>query len=133
MPQYLFQSLDDESVHTDIFFTFKDAPKIGTVISYEGKQWKRRPTLPQAASCTQLSPYDSKAFVEKTGQMKGTWGQMEELSAELSEKRAAANGGRDEVREKFYETSKKTTGLEHPDVRKRKAKEELAKKGVILE
>lgn len=133
MPTYLFSSVDDELVFTDIYFPFKDAPKIGAVIEYEGVLWKRRPTLPQAASSMEISPHDSKAFVEKTGRMKGTWGELESYSAEMSAKRAAANGGRDEIREKFYTDSKAKTGLEHPDVRRRKAKEELAKKGVILE
>lgn len=98
-----------------------------------GLKWFREFTIPQAATNTDISPFDQKAFTEKTGKMKGTWGDLERMSAEMSAKRAAKNNGIDPVKEKYFESQKKLTGLEHPEVKKRKAKEELAKKGVILE
>jgi hypothetical protein len=91
------------------------------------------PTYVQAASNTDISPFDNKAFVEKTGRMKGTWGNLESYSAEMSEKRAKLAGGLDPVKEKYFNERKKLTGLEHHEVKKRKAKENLAKKGIILE
>lgn len=133
-PTYYFELESDDSIHTDIYYSFKDAPKIGSIVEHEGKRWRRMPTIPCAASDTQtVDPFSSKAFVEKTGRMKGTWGDLETASAEMSEKRAKLAGGLDPVKEKYFEERKKLTGLEHPEVKKRKAKENLAKKGIILE
>jgi hypothetical protein len=132
LPQYYFQSVDDEEIYTDIFFTFKDAPRIGTIIDYEGEKWRRMPTLPQAASSTLISPFDNKAFVEKTGKMKGTWGQLENFSREMSEQRTKI-AGRDEVLERHEASREKLTGLKSFRKKKIEAQESLAKKGIVLE
>lgn len=133
MPVYVFQSVDKENFYTDIFYPYKDAPKIGAIVEHEGKKWRRIPTMPYAAQDTRIDPNSASDFVKKTGQMKGTYGQMLDYSAEMSAKRAAKNNGIDPVKEKVFEERKKLTGLEHPEVKRRKAKENLAKKGVILE
>lgn len=133
MPTYQFESIDKEGIYNDIFFTFKDVPRIGTIIEYEGKKWRRIPTIPQAASNTKCDPFSSKDFVEKTGKMKGTWGEMEKLSAEMSEKRAKLSGGEDPVLAKYEAKKEKETGLKSFRKRKNEAKENLAKKGIILE
>jgi hypothetical protein len=134
MPVYLFESVNKEGLYTDIFFTFKDAPRIGTIIEHEGKKWRRIPTLPYTASDTQaIDPFDNKAFINKTGKMKGTWGDMEKLSGELSEKRAKLAGGEDPILNRYEDQKQKATGLESFRRKKNKAKEKLAKKGIILE
>jgi hypothetical protein len=134
MPTYCFESIDSDNKFIDIFYHFKDAPKIGAVIENEGKKWRRIPTLPYAASDTQaLDPFDNKAFVDKTGKMKGTWGDMETLSSELSEKRAKLAGGEDPVLNKYEDQKQKATGLESFRRKKNKAKEKLSKQGIILE
>jgi hypothetical protein len=132
MPTYFFDLVDDDSVHTDIYFSFKDAPRIGAIIEHEGKQWRRMPTLPQAASSTLISPFDSKAFVEKTGKMKGSWGQLEDYSRQMSEERTRI-AGRDEVLEKHEASREKLTGLKSFRKKKIEAQESLAKKGIVLE
>jgi hypothetical protein len=132
-PTYYFELESDDSIHTDIYYSFKDAPKIGSIVEHEGKRWRRMPTMPCAASDTQINENSASEFVRKTGQMKGTYGQMLDYSAEMSEKRAAKNNGIDPIAERYYEKHKATTGLEHHVVKKRKAKENLAKKGIILE
>ena len=134
MPVYLFESVNKEGLYTDIFYHLKDAPKIGAVVENEGKKWRRIPTLPYAASDTQaMDPFDNKAFVDKTGKMKGTWGDMETLSSELSEKRAKLSGGQDPVLNRYEDQKQKVTGLESFRRKKDKAKENLSKKGIILE
>ena len=129
----MFQSVDKENCFTDIFYPFKDAPKIGAIVDHEGGKWRRIPTLPYAAQDTQINPDSAADFVRKTGQMKGTWGDLEKMSAEMSAKRAAKNNNVDPIAERYYEKHKATTGLEHHVVKKRKAKENLAKKGIVLE
>lgn len=134
MPTYSFESIESEGIFTDIFYPFKDAPKIGAIVDHDGRKWRRIPTIPYGASDTQaLDPFDNKAFVEKTGRMKGTWGDMERLSGELSEKRAKLAGGEDPILNRYEDQKQKTTGLESFRRKKKKAKENLAKKGIILE
>lgn len=133
MPVYLFESVEKKDLYTDIFYPFKDAPKIGTIIEFEGEKWRRIPTMPQAASNTKCDPFNSKDFVEKTGRMKGTYGEMQDLSAEMSEKRAKICGGEDPVLAKYENSREKQTGLKSFRKKKKEAKENLAKKGIILE
>ena len=133
MPTYCFESTESEGIYTDIFYPFKDAPRIGTVVDHEGGKWRRIPTLPYAAQDTKIDPNSASDFVRKTGQMKGTYGQMIDYSAELSEKRAEKNNGIDPVKNAYHEDYKRRTKLEHHEVKKRKAKENLAKKGIVLE
>jgi hypothetical protein len=132
-PTYFFDLVTNDSIHTDIYYPFKDAPKIGAIIDHEGQKWRRMPTLPCAQTDTKIDENSAADFIRKTGQMKGNYGELMDYSAEMSAKRAAKNNGLDPVKEKFYSDSKAKTGLEHPDVKKRNAKKALAEKGVILE
>jgi len=133
-PTYYFELESDDSIHTDIYYSFKDAPRIGAIIDHEGQKWRRMPTMPQANSDSQaIDAFCQRQFTEKTGKMKGNWGQLNDFSAEMSEKRAQQAGGLDPVKEKYFDNQKKLTGLENPEVKKRKAKENLAKKGIVLE
>jgi len=91
------------------------------VYSKDGVEWERVFLAPNAAVSAAIDPFNSNSYIEKTGKMKGTVGDMLDLSAELSEKRAAVNGGKDPVKEKFYENySKERGGAEHPDKAKSK-------------
>lgn len=54
MPTYYFELESDDSIHTDIYYSFKDAPKIGSIIEYEGKKWRRMPTESKSKS-TEIS------------------------------------------------------------------------------
>ena len=56
---------------------------------------------PHASVSTEVDPFNPNSFIEKTGNMKGTVGDMMSLSEELSEKRAAqSKDGKDPVKEK---------------------------------
>ena len=132
MPVYYFDLVDDDSIHADIYFQFKDAPRIGAVIEHEGKHWRRMPTYVQAASNTKCDHWNSKDFVEKTGRMKGNWGELESLSAEMSAKRAKDAGGEDPILATHEASREKLTGLKPFRKRKVEAKEKLAKMGVEL-
>ena len=53
----------------------------------DGLEWNREFTNPQLNCESNIDPFDNNAFIEKTGKMKGTYGDMIDLSSEMSEKR----------------------------------------------
>lgn len=65
-----------------------------------GIEFERIFTIPNASIDSQIDPYSSQQFIEKTGKMKGTMGEIWDYSKELSDKRAKEKGGIDPVREK---------------------------------
>lgn len=65
-----------------------------------GIEFERIFTIPNASIDSQIDPYSSQQFIEKTGKMKGTMGEIWDYSKELSDKRAKEKGGVDPVREK---------------------------------
>jgi hypothetical protein len=83
-----------------------------------GVKWKRVFESPQAstgATIGHLDPFDRRGFIEKTGKMRNiTQGDLWDLSAELSAKRAK-KAGKDEIKEKTIKAyEKKTGGKKHP-------------------
>ena len=56
--------------------------------SKDGVEWQRVFLSPNAAISANSDPFNSNAFLEKTSNMKGTFGDMMDYSSELSEKRA---------------------------------------------
>lgn len=88
-----------------------------------GKKLRRIFHVPQASIDTRVNPTDEKGFLEKTSKMKGTIGDMQDFSRELSEKRGGEN---DPVKQNYYKHyAKKRRGKEHPDVIKKKRQERL--------
>lgn len=87
-----------------------------------GVVWVRVFEAPQAstgATIGKLDPFDRRAFIEKTGQMRNiTQGDLWDLSADLSEKRKK-KAGKDHVKEATVKAyAKKTGGKLHPHVKK---------------
>ena len=100
------------------------------IYSKDGVEWERVFLAPNASISSDIDPFNANRYIEKTGKMKGTVGDMLDLSAELSEKRAAVNGGKDPVKEQHYkEYSKERGGAEHPD----KAKSKFENKRVEID
>jgi len=82
--------------------------------------WKRLYRPIRAAFGMSVDPNNPKAFIEKTGKQKGTYGDLIEQSKELSEKRAAQHGGIDPVKEKYFkEYSEARNGAKHSEELKR--------------
>ena len=81
-----------------------------------GVQWKRVFLSPNASIDTSIDPYSKQHYIDATYSKKGTLGDAMDLSAELSAKRADIEGGKDAVKEKFYDDYAKTrNGAEHPN------------------
>ena len=118
----------------DIFFSYREVPKIGEEWTDEsGEAWIRATHLPQAATngLKPIDPHSAKQFVAKTGAMKGTIGDMLDLSKEMSAKRAEKHGDSDPIKEKFYKQySDKRRGTLHTSQlaeRQKKAQKKLEK------
>jgi hypothetical protein len=84
-------------------------------IDQEGLEWKRVFQVPNASIDAQIDANNPIAFIDATKNKKGTYGDLLDKSAELSEKRAKDHGGKDPVKEKFLQDyAKKTNGKKHP-------------------
>jgi hypothetical protein len=131
MPQYSF--LDESTgLYEDIFFKFAEAPKIGSYIIHEGRKLRRQATIPYASSDTvNIDPFSQKDFVRATSKA-GTLGQLWDESKAMSEKRAQIAGS-DPVKDAHMAKQEKETKIVPFEKRRQKAKENLAKKGIILE
>lgn len=78
--------------------------------------WERVYDLPQVniGNAKVVDPFDNKGFVSKTANMKGRYGDLLDYSSELSDRRAALNGGEDPIKRKYFDDyKKKTNGKKH--------------------
>lgn len=81
----------------------------------KGVEWKRVFIAPTAVIKNSVNEWDQTSFLKKTRDMKGTVGDMMDLSVELSEKRRASTGGTDPLQQKhFDEYAKRRRGKRHP-------------------
>lgn len=82
--------------------------------SQDGIKYERVFTVPNAQIDTEFDLDSSSKFVEKTGKMKGTLGQIWDYSQELSDKRAIKYDGVDPMRQKAEDKySKKRKGMKY--------------------
>jgi hypothetical protein len=77
-------------------------------IDEKGVEWRRLWTAPNARVDSDIDPFDSKAFVEKTKDKKESMGDIWDRSKEMSMKRAQKNGGKDPVKEKYLKDYSKS-------------------------
>ena len=104
----VIQTMTEEHVYTD----------------QEGLEWKRVFVNPQLNCSSNIDPFNNNAFIEKTGSMKGTYGDMLDYSKEMSEKRKSLNGGIDPVKDSYYKNySAQRKGSKHPNEIKEKGYE----------
>jgi hypothetical protein len=109
MPLYLFKNPKTGKV-ISVFQGMNDEH----VYSEEGINYERVFTVPNAQIDTEFDVDSSSKFVEKTGRMKGTLGEIWDYSEELSKKRASKYGGTDPLRKKAEEKySKKRKGMKY--------------------
>jgi len=61
-----------------------------------------------------VDPWNNNQFVERTGKMKGTYGDLHDYSAQMSEKRAKESiTGEDPVKRKHFDKYEKNVGKKH--------------------
>ena len=73
--------------------------------------WSRVFLAPNASIDNSIDPFSKQQYLEATKNKKGTVGDMMNLSAELSQKRADKSGGLDPVKEKFFDNYAKEREL----------------------
>lgn len=110
MPIYIFQNPKTEEIK-EVFLSMSE-DKIYKDKS--GLEWKRLYTSPQLNTVGGIDAWNNADFVNKTANMKGTYGDMLDKSEELSQKRASENGGVDPVRQEYFKNySKERGGSKH--------------------
>lgn len=80
-----------------------------------GEECKRVWTKPNASvdSLSKSDPFDIKDHVEKTGKMKGTVGDLWDVSREMSERRADKIGAEDPMKREAFNKYEKEKGVKH--------------------
>lgn len=126
---YEFQNVTD-GTYKSIYFHHSKAPSIGSVIEYEGQQWKRVASTVHASIDTKFDPNSKSDFIKVTNKRGSTFGNMFDLSKEFSAMREEKNGV-DEVRND-HENKHEKDGFIHPEKQKRKAREKLKKLGIKM-
>jgi hypothetical protein len=106
MPYYLFSNPETEEIR-EIFFHMNDEK---VYIDDNGLKWNREFVVPQASIDTNIDPYSKRAFMDKTNKA-GTFGEMMDLSKELSERRGGAKN--DPVKKEYTKDWKTKRNLKH--------------------
>jgi len=110
MPEYLYQHPKTKEV-ISIMQGMSDKHEF---IDKEGSQWGRVFTTQNLSmDSTAVDPFSAGQFLEKTANMKGTYGDMVDYSKELSQQRAQQIGGEDPVKRKMLNEYKAERGIDH--------------------
>ena len=110
MPIYVYKHPDKEE-YEEVLQGMNDEH----VYEKDGVKWDRVFLAPNASIDSEIDPFSKSQFMDVTRNKRGTYGDMMDLSKEMSAKRAEKAGGKDPVKEKFYATyAKERGGAEHP-------------------
>ena len=108
MPIYVYKH-PEEDLYEEVVQGMNDPH----IFSKDGIEWQRVFLSPNAAISTADDPFNGNSFVEKTANMKGTFGDMMDYSAELSERRSEERGGEDPMKKKLFKDYEKRVGKKH--------------------
>jgi len=110
MPVYIYKH-PQKNEYIEVVQSMQDKH---TYTDNEGLQWQRVWTNPQLNCDSNINPFSNSDFISKTGNMKGSYGDMLDYSKELSEKRKSMHGGADPVQQKYFkEYSENRNGAKH--------------------
>jgi hypothetical protein len=122
MPIYLFENPEDENDIREVIMSVHDKHEL----IVDGVKWGRVWTNPLMSVDAKLNPNDPQSFVKYTNSRKGSYGELLDLSKELTQQRKDKNAGYDPVeQEMFANYSKTRAGRQHPEQKKQKLKEQL--------
>ena len=112
MAQYLYEHIESGEI-VEITQSMRDEHVYFGKDGNETGQWRRVFTVPRASIDTKLDPRDKNAFVRRTEKYTRV-GDFQNLSKELSEKRASKDG-KDGVKEAWLKNySAERLGKKHP-------------------
>lgn len=115
MPIYIYKHPDKEE-YREVVQTMTEIH----AYSEDGIEWKRVFTKPNASIDTKVDAFDKNKFIAKTGNMKGTVGDMLDYSADLSRKRAEIHAsGEDPVKRAHFNEYEKKIGKKHLEDKKK--------------
>ena len=136
MPLYLYENKETEEV-VEVLQGMSEVHEYQGECGTQKDLWRRVYVNPGLSSDTKMDAFDSKSFVASTVNKNDTYGDLQNRAAEASAIRAQKNGGKDPVKEKYYNDYKqKTNGKLHPTEQKekfQKAVEKAEKKGLKIE
>lgn len=109
MPLYLYHHPEDENKIVEVLQSMNEEH----VYFEDNIQWVRVWTKPTASIDAKYDPFSTQDFIEKTGKKKGNYGNLVDLSKELSDKRETV-AGKDFMKEKYMQDwSKKRNGKKY--------------------
>ena len=127
MPLYLYENKETGET-IEVFQGMSDAHEYHGPNGKEKGLWRRVFVIPNLSSDTKLDTFNQKIFFNSTINKNDTYGNLFDRSKEASEIRASKNGGKDPIKEKYYEDySKKRNGKLHPAQQKEKFKQAIKK------
>ena len=90
----------------------------------QDEKWKRIYDTPQVNIgnyiAKKVDPWNKNQFVDRTANMKGTYGDLHDYAAQMSEKRASESiTGEDPIKREHFDKYKKKTGQKHFSDRKK--------------
>jgi hypothetical protein len=122
MPLYSYIDDRDDKVY-DIVQGMNDVHEATAPDGYKLSRLWMKPLMSVDAK---LNPNDPQSFVKYTNSRKGSYGELLDLSKELTQQRKDKNAGYDQVEQDMFTNYSKTrAGREHPDQKKQKLKEQL--------
>lgn len=127
MPIFEFENAKGK--RKELFFPSDSAPKIGSEIEVKGVKYIRIPSLTNNVvdSVGKIDITSAKQFADVTGKKSGTYGDLLDLSSQLSEAREA-KFGRDVIAERFDKEKSDKMEARRARNRARKLKEVKVKK-----
>ena len=111
MPQYIYQK-GEEEVYVEVIQSMNEEHRF---FDSDGLEWRRVFTVPHAvvSSGNEIDPFNIRKCVEKTGDMKGSVGDLWDFSGEMSERRAEKLGHEDPVKRKYFDDYQKKNDCKH--------------------
>lgn len=117
MPEYLYQNPKSKEVISIIQGMNDDH----VFVDDQGLEWNRIFTNPTMSIDSQdVDPFSQQQFIEKTANMKGTYGDMVDYSKELSQQRAEKLGKEDPIKRDMFNNYQKERGFKHHNDRDNK-------------
>lgn len=129
MAIYLFSNPSDENDVIEVIMSVHDKHEYFN----NGIKWNRIFTNPTASvsSISKIDPNSARQFADITGMKKGTVGDLQDLSKELSIKRESKEG-KDVVKQKFYDNyAAQRKGKRHLNEKKEILKKELKNNSIF--
>lgn len=120
MPIYVYQNPETD----ELIEVIQGMNEKHVYFDNNGLEWKRVFLSSQLNTQGTIDHWSSNDFINKTANTKGSYGDLMDRSAELSEKRANDNGGIDPVKQNYFKNyADSRKGTLHPKDPRIKKKE----------